>query len=43
MYMTPVDFIDLGFRTFMRGPFFNPEGISLRRGESDFRLLDARE
>lgn len=43
MYMTPVDFIDLGFRTFMRGPLFNPEGISLRRGESDFRLLDARE
>jgi len=43
MYMTPIDFIDLGFRTFMRNPFSNPEQISLRQGESDFRLLDARE
>lgn len=43
MYMTPIDFIDLGFRTFMRYPFANPEQISLRHGESDFRLLDARE
>jgi hypothetical protein len=43
MYMTPIDFIDLGFRTLMRNPFFNPERIALQQGESDFRLLDARE
>ena len=43
MYMTPIDFIDLGFRTFMRNPFSRPEQISLRKGESDFRLLGARE
>lgn len=43
MYMTPIDFIDLGLRTFMRYPFSSPEQISLRQGESDFRLLDARE
>lgn len=43
MYMTPIDFIDLGFRTFMRNPFSRPEQISLRQGESDFRLLGARE
>ena len=43
MYMTPIDFIDLGFRTFMRNPFSGPEHISLRQGESDFRLLGARE
>lgn len=43
MYMTPIDFIDLGLRTFMRSPFFNREEISLQQGESDFRLLDARE
>ncbi|MFO1103835.1 MAG: hypothetical protein U1E20_13120 [Methylocystis sp.] len=43
MYMTPIDFLDFGLRTFMRNPFFNPERISLQQGESDFRLLDARE
>ncbi|MGJ0424679.1 hypothetical protein [Methylocystis sp.] len=43
MYMTPIDFIDLGFRTFMRNPFSRPEQISLRQGESDFRLLGAHE
>lgn len=43
MYMTPIDFIDFGLRTFMRNPFSTPERISLQQGESDFRLLDARE
>ncbi len=43
MYMTPIDFIDFGLRTFMRNPFFTPERISLQQGECDFRLLDARE
>lgn len=43
MYMTPIDFIDFGLRSFMRNPFFTPERISLQPGESDFRLLDARE
>jgi hypothetical protein len=41
--MTPIDFIDFGLRTFMRNPFFTPERISLQQGESDFRLLNARE
>lgn len=27
----------------MRNPFFTPERISLQQGQSDFRLLDARE
>jgi hypothetical protein len=43
MYLSPMEFIDLGLRTFMHNPFFNPERNSLQEGDSDFRLLEARE
>lgn len=43
MYLSPTYFLDLGLRTFTRSPFFSDARLSLREGESDFRLLDGRE
>jgi hypothetical protein len=43
MYMSPAFFFDLGLRSLLRNPFFNPTRLVLEEGESDFRLLERRE
>jgi hypothetical protein len=41
--MSPTFFLEMGLRSLARNPFFNPTGVALQEGESDFRLLDKRE
>lgn len=43
MYMSPAFFFDLGLRSLLRNPFFNPTRLVLEEGESDFRPLERRE
>lgn len=43
MYMSPTYFFDIGLRSLMRNPFFNPAALSPRENEGEFRLLDGRE
>lgn len=43
MYMSPTFFLEMGLRSLACNPFFNPAGVALQEGESDFRLLDKRD